>query len=127
MDIRNPDKSYTDCLYTSLLNEQDKITFLTTINEQIYVKSLPDELDDLETLIQKKMFLENEIQPQLFNFNIHSETYDNVYNNLTESIKKKTEVLPIKQPDIETHTVASERILTREEIRKARLNFYNKL
>jgi len=131
MDIRKPDEEYNDCLYESVLSEYDRKVFLQSIDEQIYSKSLPDELDDLETLTMKKVFLEEEIQPQLYNFNIHSETYDNVYNQLCILIdiaRSSTTVNTPTPSDSSTpeNEEKTDKKLTREEVRKARIKFYNK-
>jgi len=127
MNIRKPDEKFTDCLYESFLSDTDRRIFLNNIDEQIYSKALPNELDDLDTLTIKKVFMEEEIQPQLFNFNIHSETYDNVYKELISLINEK-KVSKIDDVTYETEKEEEkiDRPLSRDEVRQARIKFYSK-
>jgi hypothetical protein len=116
-EYRECDESYKDTLIVSNLDEGIKKSVLEQVNKDILV-CIPFDEDSLDELVVKKMQMEEEIFPKLFNFRISCIEYDNVYMSLCEKINN---FLKLKEECI------VEKVKTQKEIdREKRLKYYSK-
>ena len=121
MNVREPDQSFSDQLIKPVFNEYEKKHLLEQIELRIYENALPTKEDTIDNLLSKKKFLTDEIYPQLENFCVYTETYTNVINDIENYIQNNT--VSISHPE---QTENEDNILTLEQLRNKRLQYYKR-
>jgi hypothetical protein len=90
--IRDPDQNYSDTLLVrNIDNEVLKQVKESIINDIQPFIALDD--DDLDQLLIKKINMEEEIFPKLYNFKLHSPEYDSVYTDICSRIQTFQQIL----------------------------------
>ena len=121
-NIREYDEIYSDRLINYSNNIEDSIC--KDVKNQVLLDIIPltpDDADTMDELFIKKMQLEEEIYPRLFNFHIKCVEYDNVYMDICERMENFTKA----QKELEDIPDTKENNSTKN-LRENRLKFYMK-
>ena len=122
-NIREYDKTYADRLIGDVEPLENNIC--KEVKEQVLNDIIPyiaDDDDSIDELTIKKIHLEEEIFPKLFNFRVKCEEYDNIYIDICQRLQSFT----IAQTEIDEEKL-QETVKTQKEIdREKRLKFYSK-
>jgi hypothetical protein len=123
--IRDYDPTFTEqIIRTSNLDEQVRNKVKEQVLDEI-IPFIPEDEDSIDQLIIKKIQLEEEIFPKLYNFRISSETYDTVYKDICERIQLFTFDSEKKITVIDNNITENVTIKTRAELdREKRLKYY---
>jgi hypothetical protein len=119
-NVREYDEIYTDRLCGELEPLADDIC--KGVKEQILediIQYVPDEDDSMDQLFVKKIHMEEDVFPKLFNFKIKCEEYDNVYIDIC----KRLDCFIVAQKEMEEY----KEVKTQKELdREKRLKYYMK-
>ena len=116
-NVREYDETYTNRLRGEL--EPLANDMCEEVKQQVLkdiMQLIPDDDDSMDQLCVKRIHMEEEIYPKLFNFKIKCEEYDNVYIDIC----KRLEIFIVAQREMEE--VKTQKELDREK----RLKYYMK-
>ncbi len=119
-NIREYDETYSERLINYSRNIEDDIC--SDVKEQVLndiIPLTPNDIDSIDELVIKKMELEENIFPKLFNFNIKCIEYDRIYLDICERIEN------FYKAQRELELISKIPVKTKEEsIRENRLKYY---
>jgi hypothetical protein len=125
--IRDYDPTFTEQIIIPSNLEED---VRNKVKEQVLdeiIPFIPDDEDSIDQLVIKKIQLEEEIFPKLYNFRISSQAYDTVYKDICERIHLFTFETEKSSVTVTTNTNENVYIKTRVELdREKRLKYYQK-
>lgn len=117
--VRDYDAIYSERLCGEIKPLADDIC--KEVKEQVIndiLQYVPDDDDSIDQLTIKKIHMEEEIFPKLFNFKISCKDYDNVYIDICQRL----ESFMIAQKEMDEEKVKTQKEIDREK----RLKFYLK-
>jgi hypothetical protein len=124
--IRDYDEIYSDRLIDPSIKTLDNDickSVLEQIKQDILVY-IPDDDDSINDLLIKKIQMEEEIYPKLYNFRIYCREYDDIYKDLCERIEIFT--ISSKEDNKCDENLNSKPRSQKEIDREHRLKFYLK-
>ena len=117
--VREYDESYNERLRGEIEPLSDDIC--KEVKDQVIkdiLQYIPDNDDSVDQLTVKKIHMEEEVFPKLFNFRIRCEEYDNTYMDICQRL----ESFIVAQKEMDEEKVKTQKELDREK----RLKFYLK-